>query len=655
MKGPQSCSLSPRLLLQTDGLEGWEALPRSRVTRGERVPTPALPPLPRLEETQAAAPRYALAAPTPGSANVTKLPTLPAAAACRSSLRGRASAVGPAAGGHPELVPPSRGILGDRGMAGRAERWGPAPHGRTTCDVALESTVQSLVSGVLSRVVGASRGPGQQLAAQGHLPHTAALATPTRTAQVQAARGGKAPAAQPGPHPHAPGGTTDAGEPRAPPSSVRCTGKGHWVQAEARQAHRLPPLPLVHGKPLRPRPVDALKHLEVMRLKMEHVEQLEEEDQDKTSEDLSGQRELEEDISIHTIWSSPSLLRLSQESHAGPQKVPGSPGSMARDAVGEADDHPQRASPAPSADSDVEPAGFCLAGGPGDQGHSEPLPTAAPEDTQSWAPALPAAMLQAGDDSAKAAGTAQGILGDRDLAAGAEGQGPAPIGPVSSDTALEDLEEEWEEVPDRDAAGETASTIKSASLAPLTDKDAGPAESCLAGGPRDQGRSEPLPASGPEDLSFSTSPSPGAPREEGHSVTVPASPDAPSLAPPLPAAMPQLADDGAKTVGAAQGTLSDQALAARVEGQGPAPGGPVTCDAELLDLEEEREEVPERDAAGEGDRAPIRAQPLAYSSPSPIGIAALPHAPARRRWPSVLRTACRALRRALRCSCLMAK
>ena len=151
--------------------------------------------------------------------------------------------------------------------------------------------------------------------------------------------------------------------------------------------------------------------------------------------------------------------------------------------------------------------------------------------------------------------------------------------------------------------------------------------------------------------------------------------------------MPQLADDGAKTVGAAQGTLSDQALAARVEGQGPAPGGPVTCDAELLDLEEEREEVHERDAAGEGDgdtqsaslapsedadteaaasvlaggpgheghRAPIRAQPLAYSSPSPIGIAALPHTPARRRWPSILRTACRALRRALRCSCLTAK
>ena len=530
VKGPQSRGLSPRLLLQTHGLEGWEALPRSRVTRGQRVPTPALLPLPRLAETQAAAPRYTLAAPTAGSAAVPKLPALPAAAASGSSWRGRAHAVGPAASSHRELVPPARGILGDRGMAARAERGGPAPHGRRTCDVALESTVHSLVSGVLSRVVGASRGPGQQLAAQGHLAHTAALATPTRTAQVQTARHGKAPAAQPGPRPHAPGGTRAAGEPRAPGSSAKCTGKGHWARPVARQAHHLPPLRLVHGKPLRPRPVEAPKHLVVMRLKMEHAEQMEEEDKDKTSEDLSGQSQLEENISIHTIWRSPSLLRLSQE-------VPGSNGSMARDAIGGADDHPQHASPAPSADSDVEPAAFCLAGGPGDQGHSEPLPASSPEDVQSWAPALPAAMLQAADDRAKAVGTAQGILGDRHLAAGAEGQGPAPIGPVTRETALEDLEEEWEDVPDRDAAGEGDGDTQSVSLAPSEDADTEAAASALA-------------------------------RGRGH----------------------------------------------------------------------------------QGHRAPIPAQRLAYSFPSSIGIAALPRTPARRRRPSVLRTACRALRRAFCCS-----
>jgi len=65
-------------------------------------------------------------------------------------------------------------------------------------------------------------------------------------------------------------------------------------------------------------------------------------------------------------------------------------------------------------------------------------------------------------------------------------RGLPAFGPLTSGTALEDLEEEWEEVPGRDAAGEAASDIKSASLAPLADEDAVPAaESCLAGGPRD--------------------------------------------------------------------------------------------------------------------------------------------------------------------------
>ena len=484
---------------------------------------------------QAAAPRYALAAAAAGSANVTKLPALPAAATSASALRGRAHGVGPAARGQRERVPPARGILGHQGMAARAERWGPAPHGCTTRDAALESTVQPLVSEVLSRVVGASWGAGQQPAAQGHLAHTAGLAKPTRTAQVPAARGGKATAAQPRPHAHAPGGTRAAGEARAPVSPGSCTGKGHWAQPVARQGHRLPPVRLVHGKPLRAQPVDALKHLVAVQIKMEQLEELEEEDDNKTSEDVSGQRQLEEAVSIHTLWGSPSLLRLSQEPHSGPQKVPGSPGSVARDAAGEADDHPQRASPAPSADSDVEPAACCLARAPGEQGHGEPPRASAPDDVQPLAPPLPAAMLQAADDSADAVGTAQGILGDRDWAAGAEGQGPAPVGPVTSDTALQDLEEAWEEVPDRDAAAEAASAIKSASLAPSDHADT------------------------------------------------------------QAAASPQAARLG-------------------------------------------------RD----GHRAPLPAQPLAYSSPSPVGFVARPHAPARWRCPSVLRTACRALRRAFR-------
>jgi len=207
---------------------------------------------------------------------------------------------------------------------------------------------------------------------------------------------------------------------------------------------------------------------------------------------------------------------------------------------------------------------------------------------------------------------------------------------------------------------------------------------------RAQGRSEPLPSAMPEDTSFATGPSPGAPCEEGHSVTVPAPapPDAQSVAPPLPAAVPQLAGAGAKSVGAAEGVLRDRGLAARVESQGPpVPVSPIASDADLGDSEEEREEVPDKDAAGEedgdtqsaslapsedagteaaasplaggpgheGHRAPVPAQPLAYSSPSLVGIAALPRAPARQRWSSILRTARRALRRAFRCSCLTGK
>lgn len=67
---------------------------------------------------------------------------------------------------------------------------------------------------------------------------------------------------------------------------------------------------------------------------------------------------------------------------------------MARDTAGDADDHPQRVSSAPS---DVQPAAFCLVRGTGDQGHRKPLPTSAPEDAQSLAPPLPVAVLQEAD------------------------------------------------------------------------------------------------------------------------------------------------------------------------------------------------------------------------------------------------------------------
>lgn len=105
----------------------------------------------------------------------------------------------------------------------------------------------------------------------------------------------------------------------------------------ARQGHRLPPLRLAHGKPLRTGSEDALKHLVAMQMEMEDLEEREEDDDDETYEDLLGESLLEEDISIHTICVSPSLPSLSQEPDAGPWKVPSSPGSMAGDAAREAD------------------------------------------------------------------------------------------------------------------------------------------------------------------------------------------------------------------------------------------------------------------------------------------------------------------------------
>ena len=55
---------------------------------------------------------------------------------------------------------------------------------------------------------------------------------------------------------------------------------------------------------------------------------------------------------------------------------------------------------------------------------------------------------------------------------------------------------------------------------------------------------------------------------------------------------------------------------------------------------------------GQAGACPAPAQPLAHGSPSSTGITALPHAAASRRWPSRLRTALRALRRAFSCRCV---
>lgn len=66
-------------------------------------------------------------------------------------------------------------------------------------------------------------------------------------------------------------------------------------------ARCLPPLQPIHGKPLHRQPKDAPKRLVIMQIEMEHLEELQEEGNDKTSEDLSGQSQLAEVTSIDTI------------------------------------------------------------------------------------------------------------------------------------------------------------------------------------------------------------------------------------------------------------------------------------------------------------------------------------------------------------------
>ncbi|GAB0192690.1 hypothetical protein GRJ2_001734300 [Grus japonensis] len=358
-----------------------------------------------------------------------------------------------------------------------------------------------------------------------------------------------------------------------------------------------------------------------------YLEELEDEydGDDHTSEKSSGESLLEYTISTHSTFVSPPLSSLSQEPGASPQEAPGSPGSTARDATGEAEACSERASPALSEDSGAEPADSHPAGGLRDpQGHSQPLPTSAPEDigfstspapegsceesqsatlpasapedAESVAPPLPAAVPQAADHGAETVGTAQGILNDQDFAARAGGQGSASDRPPSWYALLEELLEEWEEeeVPDRQAAGEEDSDAESASLAPLNDEEAEPAASPLAEDPWDEGPRARIPAAAPEDARPSASALPADPMEEADAARAEAS----------------------------------HARATTAPREKP-----------LL-------------AGGLAEACPGPAQPLAYRSPCPTGKAALPRRPARWRWRSVVRTARRALSWAFCCSCL---
>ncbi|KAM6033068.1 uncharacterized protein LJ206_001900 [Theristicus caerulescens] len=168
---------------QTDSLARRGALPCNRVMQEETAPLPALLPLRR----QAVAPGHAPAARPPGAASTCcKLPPLPAAPSAPSAW-GRETAISTAASARQQLGPSAPGICSDRGTAaGLARRdWA----------------------------------------------HSMAVPTTARTDEGWAADGGKAPAAQPTPHPHARGGTGAAGGVPAPAFPQGDVGPGHWGRA----------------------------------------------------------------------------------------------------------------------------------------------------------------------------------------------------------------------------------------------------------------------------------------------------------------------------------------------------------------------------------------------------------------------------------------
>lgn len=546
-------------------------------------------------------------------------------------------------------------------MPVRAERWGAAPHSPTAHDVALESSVQAFASGVPSHAVAASWEPGQQLAARGHLAHTTGLESAARTTQVQAAWGCKAPAAQPGPDPPAQWGTRAAGRACEPVALQRCT-EGLWERSMARQG-RLPPLQLPCGEPLRTGPEDAPKRCAVMQIKMEDLEEVEEDSDSEMYEALSGEvlSYLEEDIFFRTICGIPLLPRLSQESgagpqqgpswpgsmagdvtgeedgflecvspdlsedsDAGPQKVPSSPGGMARDAAGEADGYSEPVSPALSEDSDAEPAACPLAGVARDQEHSEPLLlTSAPEDTGfSTSPSLGSSC----EESQRAIIPASAPEDAESLAPPM----PVAVPHVAADGA-ETVGTARGVLNDQDPAaraegqGSASDGLKGlyALLQELWEEseEEEVSEREAAGeGDSDSWIASLAPLKD-EEAGPAASPLAGDPWDEGHRA-------------PIPAAVPEDAK------------LSASALPAD-----PMEEADVAC-AEASHAQATTPQQKPLVAWGLAGACPVPAQPLAYNCPSPTATCALPHPPPRRRWHSVVRTARRALRWAFSWSCL---
>ncbi|KAM9600825.1 uncharacterized protein ACIBXB_004052 [Morphnus guianensis] len=333
-------------------------------------------------------------------------------------------------------------------------------------------------------------------------------------------------------------------------------------------------------------------------------------EEEEWEEDSDKELSQGEDFTINTIWVNALVPELFQDPHAGPQEGPSSKGEGA---AGEL----QSASPAPAVLTGAEPADSALDGAPEEEGHHALLDPAV-QDEAKKSPASP-------------------VFGEQDTAAAAESQAPAPHSSTGSavapwdiaDSIVRDILMEALAAKQRPSQQPAEQPHRAQSvdavMAPRTPAGPQDSESPLAREPQAEASTALLVPAACGDGEDTASPMAGEHQEEASSTVASQAvqqDEAASSSPPNP-----LADAGVPH------------LAPAVDEEGEAAGSPLAQD-------------PQHQAASEH-----RGDAQQSSGPSDVpeddsGIAALPHAPARRRWPSLFRRMLRALRRAFRSACV---
>ncbi|XP_067160018.1 uncharacterized protein [Apteryx mantelli] len=201
----------------------------------------------------------------------------------------------------------AQGILGDPGMAARAECQGPALPA-----TALEDTIQQLVTAAWSHANDASPGPSWQLVqpnadktmeerrvavAQGLVAHTNGPVAPASRVLEQTMKPGEttSPTAPQGPDPHAHGSNRAANRASGPALPGRGHGPGHPGQPQAGQGPQgqaLTIIPRIGGRPLRIHPDVTSEHLSVLSIKTESAEELNSSCLIRTEQSLAQLRKL---------------------------------------------------------------------------------------------------------------------------------------------------------------------------------------------------------------------------------------------------------------------------------------------------------------------------------------------------------------------------